>query len=87
MARRFNRRPLSEPERDARRHADRDRIEQAARALLTTEGWQRWIRVRSTNGLSRYTAVIWRGQRPRRLGTRRPPSTTCHQWWRASDAW
>ena len=43
MARRFNRQPLTEAERDARRHADRERIEQAARALLTTDGWQRWI--------------------------------------------
>ena len=42
-------------ERDARRKADRDRIEQAARALLTTDGWQRWIRVRASNGLSRYS--------------------------------
>ena len=55
MSRRFNRPALSEAERDARRHADRARIEQAARALLTTEGWQRWIRVRATNGLSRYS--------------------------------
>ena len=46
---------LSEAERDARRQADRERIEQAARALLTSEGWQRWIRVRATNGLSRYS--------------------------------
>ena len=43
MARRFNRKPLTDEERDARRKADRDRIEQAARALLTTDGWQRWI--------------------------------------------
>ena len=42
-------------ERDARRQADRDRIEQAARALLTTDGWQRWIRVRASNGLSSYS--------------------------------
>ena len=55
MSRRFNRRPLSEAEREARRRADRERIEHAARALLTTEGWQRWIRVRATNGLSRYS--------------------------------
>src|SRR5215217_982777 len=55
MSRRFNRRPLSEAERDARRRADRERIEQAARALLTTEGRRRWIRVRATNGLSRYS--------------------------------
>ena len=55
MSRRFNRRSLTDAERDARRHADRERIEHAARALLTTEGWQRWIRVRATNGLSRYS--------------------------------
>jgi hypothetical protein len=68
MARRFNRRPLSESERDARRRADRERIEQAARALLTTEGWRRWIRVRATNGLSRYSLVISRRRRHRRPG-------------------
>ena len=55
MARRFNRTPLTDEERDARRKADRDRIEQAARALLTTDGWQRWIKVRASNGLSRYS--------------------------------
>src|SRR5215207_1648831 len=55
MARRFNRKPLTDQERDARRKADRDRIEQAARALLATDGWQRWIKVRASNGLSRYS--------------------------------
>ena len=55
MARRLDRKPLTDEERDARRKADRDRIEQAARALLTTHGWQRWIRVRASNGLSRYS--------------------------------
>jgi hypothetical protein len=55
MSRRFNPRSLTDAERDARRRADRERIEQAARALLTSEGWQRWIRVRATNGLSRYS--------------------------------
>ena len=49
------RRRLTQAQRDARRQADRERIEQAARALLTTDGWQRWIRVRATNGLSRYS--------------------------------
>src|SRR5271156_4648754 len=44
-----------EAERAERRQADRDRLEQAARALLSSEGWQRWVRVRSTNGLSRYS--------------------------------
>src|SRR5512133_3184296 len=55
MSRRFNPRPLSGEERAARRRADRERIEQAARALLATDGWQRWIRVRATNGLARYS--------------------------------
>jgi N-terminal domain of anti-restriction factor ArdC len=55
MARRFDRKPLTSEERDARRKADRDRLEQAARALLTTDGWQRWIKVRASNGLSRYS--------------------------------
>jgi hypothetical protein len=57
MARRRNRKPLTEAQRDARRKADRERIEQAARDLLTSDGWQRWIRVRATNGLSRYSVT------------------------------
>ena len=59
MARRYNRKPLTEAERDARRKADRERIEQAARALLTSDGWRRWIKVRASNGLSRYSLFIW----------------------------
>ena len=46
---------LTETERAERRAADRDRLEQAARELLSTEGWRRWVRVRSTNGLARYS--------------------------------
>jgi hypothetical protein len=53
-----NRKPLSDDERDARRRAHRERIEHAARALLTTAGWRRWIRVRAGNGLSRYTLLL-----------------------------
>ena len=48
-------RKLTAAERAERRRADRDRLEQAARALLSSEGWQRWVRVRSTNGLARYS--------------------------------
>jgi N-terminal domain of anti-restriction factor ArdC len=48
-------RKFTEAERAERRQADRDRLEQAARALLSSDGWQRWVRVRSTNGLSRYS--------------------------------
>src|ERR1700730_15197148 len=39
---------LSETERDERRHADRERLKQAAQELLSSEGWQRWVRVRAT---------------------------------------
>lgn len=58
MASRYDRTPLTDEARDARRKADRDRLEQAARTLLTSDGWQRWIRVRASNGLSRYSIVI-----------------------------
>jgi len=51
----MSRRKLTDAERAERRAADRDRLEHAARALLSSEGWQRWVRVRSTNGLSRYS--------------------------------
>jgi hypothetical protein len=48
-------RNLTDAERAERRQADRDRLEQAARALLSSEGWRRWVHVRSTNGLARYS--------------------------------
>ena len=48
-------RKLTEKERDERRRADRDRLENAARELLTSEGWARWVRVRSSVGLGRYS--------------------------------
>jgi antirestriction protein ArdC len=50
------RRP-AEVDGDARRRQDRERLEQAVRVLLTSQGWQRWVRVRSTNGLSRYSLL------------------------------
>ena len=52
------RQQVTEAERAARRQADRDRLEEAARALLSSDGWQRWVRVRATNGLARYCLVI-----------------------------
>jgi len=36
----------TDAERDARRNADRERLEQATRELLSSEGWQRWVRTR-----------------------------------------
>jgi hypothetical protein len=48
-------RQLTDQERDERRQKDRDRIENAARELLTSDGWARWVRVRASNGLGRYS--------------------------------
>ena len=38
----------SESERDERRRADRERLKHAAQELLSSEGWQRWVRVRAS---------------------------------------
>ena len=48
-------RKLTDAEHAARRKADRDRLEQAARELLTSDGWKRWVKIRATNGLARYS--------------------------------
>jgi len=48
-------RQLTDTQRAERRHADRERLEQATRELLNSDGWRRWVRVRSTNGLARYS--------------------------------
>ena len=47
-------RRLSEQEREQRRASDRG-MQQAVEQLLGSEGWQRWVRVRAANGLSRYS--------------------------------
>ena len=49
------RRQLSESEREERRPRDRERLEAAARELQSSEGWTRWVKVRRTNGLARYS--------------------------------
>jgi hypothetical protein len=46
---------LRDAERDQRHARDRERLQRAAEQLLSSEGWGRWIRVRSRNGLSRYS--------------------------------
>jgi N-terminal domain of anti-restriction factor ArdC len=48
-------RKLSESEREQRRAWDRERLKLAAEQLLSSEGWERWVRVRSRNGLARYS--------------------------------
>jgi hypothetical protein len=44
---------LSEQERAERRRQDRERLHLAAEQLLSSEGWKRWVRVRSQAGLAR----------------------------------
>jgi N-terminal domain of anti-restriction factor ArdC len=46
-------RRLTEAEREQRRAENRERLTQAAEQLLTSEGWQRWVRVRAQGGLAR----------------------------------
>jgi hypothetical protein len=46
-------RQLPDSEREERRERDRERLKEAAKQLLTSEGWQRWVRVRAHGGLAR----------------------------------
>ena len=48
-------RRLSDAEREERRERDRQRLHHATEQLLSSDGWQRWVRVRSRNGLARYS--------------------------------
>jgi hypothetical protein len=41
------RQQLSEAEREQRRRADRERVQEATRELLSSEGWARWVRARA----------------------------------------
>lgn len=44
---------LTDTERARRRDQDRQRVKQAAEQLLSSDGWQRWVRVRAQGGLAR----------------------------------
>jgi hypothetical protein len=46
---------VREAERAERRRRDRERLQQAAEQLLSSEGWRRWVRARASNGLRRYS--------------------------------
>ncbi len=51
---------LTDQQREQRRQADRQRLQAAVSALLSSDGWARWVRVRARNGLGgRYS---WRNQ-------------------------
>jgi hypothetical protein len=54
MSTTYRRHRLSESEREQRRTAERERVKEAAEQLLTSEGWQRWVRARSM--FRRYSA-------------------------------
>lgn len=49
------RRRLTDDERAQRRAQDRERLNDAARQLLSSDGWERWVAVRARNGLARYS--------------------------------
>jgi hypothetical protein len=48
-------RRLTDTEREQRRARDRERLKQACEQLLSSDGWQRWVRARARNGLARYS--------------------------------
>jgi hypothetical protein len=54
-SRRSRRRRLSDAEREQRREAHRRQLTEAVEALLSSEGWRRWVRARGRNGLARYS--------------------------------
>ena len=49
-------RRLTEAERAERRARDRDRLQHATEALLSIDGWQRWVKARTT--FHSYSLVI-----------------------------
>lgn len=51
------RQPLTDDERAERREAERRLTQKASEALLTSEGWQRWLRVRAQVALRRYSII------------------------------
>jgi hypothetical protein len=52
MAKKSSRKP-TEQDRAERRRQDRERLQHAAEQLLSSDGWQRWVRIRSQAGLGR----------------------------------
>jgi hypothetical protein len=46
---------LSEADREQRRARERERLKHAVEQLLSSEGWQQWVRARARNGLARYS--------------------------------
>jgi hypothetical protein len=51
-------RRLSEGEREQRRAEHRERLTRSAEQLLSSDGWQRWVLIRSRHGLARLCLVI-----------------------------
>ena len=49
------RRRVNDAQRQKRLRQQRDRLEQACRELVTSDGWRRWVKIRSANGLARYS--------------------------------
>jgi len=75
-------RTLTDAERAERRTQDRERLAEAVRELRCSDGWQRWVAIRSHNGLSRYSlnnqlllaVACWRRQIS-------PTYVAGYRWW------
>jgi hypothetical protein len=76
-------RTFTDEERQARREADRRRTREAVEALRASDGWQNWLALGCH--CHNYTLFIWRASVLAGKESGRPPSTTCHQRWRASE--
>ena len=58
-----NERSSWKPNASKRRQADRERLEEAAGALLSSDGWQRWVRVRAQQQMREHGALLGPAQR------------------------
>ena len=62
MATKSSRR-FTDQQRTERRRQDRERLQQAARELLSSEGWQRWVRIRGMfHAYSAYNCMLLAAQ-------------------------
>jgi hypothetical protein len=76
MAKKASRR-LTDQERAERHRQDRERLQRAARELLSSDGWARWVRVRAM--FHSYSLVILSAGCRRCMLLRRLSSATCRR--------
>lgn len=64
-------RRLSDAERAERRREDRERLQVASEALLSSQGWQRWVRARAVFHCYCLIILSGAGRRCMRAGSAR----------------